>query len=126
MGGAGCACGALSGAVLGLGLFLGPTRADRRSAAGLRRLTRELYRRFIGEFGSACCGALCRASKGSGRSHFRQCTAITGRATQIAADIILRVKPEILKQLDGEFLARPGARMDAGLRRMMAQVVGER
>jgi C_GCAxxG_C_C family probable redox protein len=122
MGGAGCVCGALSGASLGLGLFLGPPTPDRGASKRLRGLTKELHDRFKASFGATCCRVLSRELQHDPRAHFQQCSMITGRTAQIATDIILRAKPELSEQVDMEFLTRRDSRVGAGVRRIVAQL----
>ncbi|NDV27086.1 C-GCAxxG-C-C family protein [Desulfovibrio sp. JC010] len=59
IGDAGCVCGALSGAVMGLSLILGkrPLPADEDQ---VRSLCKELHDRFLAEHGSVCCRTLSR------------------------------------------------------------------
>lgn len=59
IGDAGCVCGALSGAVMGLSLILGkgPLPADEDQ---VRALSKELHDRFLAEHGSVCCRPLSK------------------------------------------------------------------
>ena len=63
LGGAGYACGALTGGILALGAFVGRDIEDLEDAAGIRfktfRLARKLVERFEAEYGTD--GADCRA-----------------------------------------------------------------
>lgn len=59
IGDAGCVCGALSGAVMGLSLILekGPLPADEDQ---VRKLSKELHDRFLAKHGAVCCRTLSR------------------------------------------------------------------
>jgi C_GCAxxG_C_C family probable redox protein len=121
MGGAGCICGALSGAALGLGLFLGPSGPDRGASKRLRVFTRELHDRFKASFAATCCRVLSKEVQNDRRAHFHQCAVITGRTAQMAADMILSAKPELVDRVDMEFLSRRDSRVSAAVRRIRAQ-----
>ena len=94
LGGSGCTCGALSGAVLAIGLFTGNGQAYRH-----RRRSRKFANRFHGEFserfGSACCRVLCRKVRHDATRHFEHCAALTAEAAQLAARLILEQRPDL-------------------------------
>lgn len=92
-------CGAVTGAVMGLGLALG--RQD--GAGSVQRsyeATKDLIGRFTEEFGSVNCADLlgCHLGTPEGQQTFtenklwKRCMTYTGRATALAADIIDRTK----------------------------------
>jgi C_GCAxxG_C_C family probable redox protein len=91
MGGAGCTCGALSGAQLALGLFLGENATWRKMAPKAR----EMHDIFKGHFGSTCCRVLSKKVRHDPKAHMAQCTGFTGEAAVQAAQIILAAKPEL-------------------------------
>ena len=96
MGDSGCVCGALSGAVLASGLFLGeddPRSKRRRMRAGARRLHDE----FKAAHGATCCRVLSRKVKGDSRAHFAQCAEFTAQAAASAARLILEKRPELAR-----------------------------
>ncbi|HQO82424.1 MAG TPA: C-GCAxxG-C-C family protein [Synergistales bacterium] len=88
-------CGALSGAIMGLGLVLGRDNADGSVERAYEAVGR-LIRRFEEEFGSTnCMGILdCDLGTPEGQALFREnnlrelCTRITGRAAVIAAELL--------------------------------------
>jgi len=86
LGGAGCLCGALSGAQLGLGLFLGQ---GRRSWRRISPLARRLHDQFRQEHGSTCCRVLTKKVRHDRKAHLDQCAHLTGRAAWLAANLIL-------------------------------------
>lgn len=88
-------CGAVTGAVMGLGLALG-----RKDGSGSVQqsydATKELVRRFTDEFGTTLCAGLlgCHLGTPEGQQTFtegklwKRCMAYTARATDLAAEII--------------------------------------
>lgn len=98
LGGAGCLCGAVSGAALALGLFLaGP--GGRLYRRDVRRASRELHRLFSEAHGSTCCRVLTKKLKDDRQAHFRQCADLTGFAAREAARLILERRPELAGQI---------------------------
>jgi C_GCAxxG_C_C family probable redox protein len=88
-------CGALTGAVMGLGLALG--RSDpSESLKSVYMATHRLVREFESEFGARDCDKLlgCDIGTPEGKAIFREkelsarCTQFTGRAAELAAQII--------------------------------------
>lgn len=89
------ACGALTGAIMGVSLSLGRTSpAD--SVHATYRATQTLISKFESEFGSGNCQALlgCDLGTPEGQSKFREkqlgkkCAHYTRRATEIATEIL--------------------------------------
>jgi len=95
LGDSGCVCGALSGATLALGLFLGRDRPGAPNGKEALNATKVLHQRFKENFGSTCCRVLSRKFKDNPREHFKQCAQITGWTAEIAAIIILEKRPEL-------------------------------
>ncbi|MBG0778259.1 MAG: C_GCAxxG_C_C family protein [Desulfovibrionaceae bacterium] len=89
MGGSGCLCGAVSGAVLGLGLFLAP-----QGDGAVRRASARLHETFRAANGSTCCRVLCKRAP-SRRARLAQCAALSAGAAEAAARIILERRPEL-------------------------------
>ena len=88
-------CGALTGAMMGISLALGRSKAD-ESVAPSYAATQKLIREFEQEFGARECHVLlgCDLGTPEGQEMFReeglsaQCTKFTGKAAEIAARII--------------------------------------
>jgi C_GCAxxG_C_C family probable redox protein len=88
-------CGALTGAIMGVGLALGRSKAE-ESVAPSYEATQKLIKEFEQEFGSRECHVLlgCDLGTPEGQETFReeglraQCTRFTGKAAEIAARII--------------------------------------
>lgn len=93
------ACGAFTGAVMGISLALGRSRAD-ESAQGSYDATQKLVREFEAEFGSRNCRELlgCDLGTHEGQRRFREeglgerCAKYTSKAAEIAARIIFETK----------------------------------
>ena len=94
-------CGALTGAIMGLGLAFGragPNDTTERTYKAVMSLVRQ----FTEEFGATGCVELtgCHLGTPEGQRKFRQgklylrCMKITGRTAQIAADLIDAEQPQ--------------------------------
>ncbi len=117
-GGAGCLCGALGGAQLALGLFLGGGLGGQRRA---RRAAAELHDAFRDRAGATCCRVLSKQADGDQKARLAQCAELTGLATALAAGAILRRRPELLAQA----LPAPAPRR-AGLGGRLRRLAGVR
>jgi C_GCAxxG_C_C family probable redox protein len=88
-------CGALTGAVMGIGLALGRSRPG-ESVQPAYEATQRLVAEFEQEFGARDCHVLlgCDLGTPEGQAMFREdglaelCVAYTGRAAEIAARIL--------------------------------------
>lgn len=88
-------CGALSGAIMGIGLALGRSEPG-QSVQPSYEATQRLMREFEQEFGSRDCHVLlgCDLNTPEGQTQFREqrlgerCVKYTGKAAEIAARII--------------------------------------
>jgi len=119
IGGAGCACGAFSGGLMALGLFLGRqgfSGKDLRRIQGKGRAFHDLFR---SQFGSTCCRILTKKVRDDQRALFRQCAARTGEAAEIAAKLILADRPNLVEQADRDFLSARASTLGACLHRLL-------
>jgi C_GCAxxG_C_C family probable redox protein len=88
-------CGALTGAVIGIGLALGRSRGEEPTNASYAA-TQQLIREFVQAFGAKNCHELlgCDLGTPEGQATFRnnrlheRCAEYTGKATEIAARLI--------------------------------------
>lgn len=93
-------CGAVTGAIMGIGLALGRS-APGESVAPSYIATQQLIREFEREFGARDCHVLlgCDLGTPEGQAMFREkklgqfCLQYTGRAAEIAAQAIATAKP---------------------------------
>jgi C_GCAxxG_C_C family probable redox protein len=99
----GCMCGALGGALMALGLFIGGTSPVRRRAT-VQRASGHLLKKFKVRFGSSCCRVLSKKSAVSSASHFDHCAELTAQAASLAAEVIFAHRPELVKGVDFRFL----------------------
>ena len=81
LGHAGCVCGALSGAILLLGLKTGRTSTE-TSLDAIYALAGEFQKRFADAFGSTCCRALNKHPFGS-REQGKNCIKLIGGTAEI-------------------------------------------
>ena len=122
--GSGCLCGALGGAILALGLFLGRDRpGDRRDRHHALLGTRELHDLFKKRFGATCCRVLSRKVKDLPKEHFEQCADLTGSAAGLATGIILRERPGIIRQVDYVFFNKRESKMGSLVRKAVNSVI---
>lgn len=92
-------CGAITGAIMGMGLALGRSKAG-DSVEPSYAATRNLIEEFEHEFGASECHVLlgCDLNTPEGQETFReeglgtQCAKFTGKAAEIAARIISDTK----------------------------------
>lgn len=116
MGGGGCTCGALTGAIAAVGLHLGRSCEGASGTAG-RNHARTLHDTFREGIGPTCCRTLIRNMPDKG-THKAQCCALTGAGARLAAQLLLRegVRPPVSCGLP----ARPDTVFTAWRRRVRA------
>lgn len=124
MGDAGCTCGALTGAEMAVGLFLGREKPAGRGSRRARGAGRLMHDRFRDKAGSTCCRVLTRKVKQDKKAHFRQCSGFTGQALEGAARIILSARPGLVAEADLDFLAQRDSTARAGLKRLAGAMRG--
>jgi C_GCAxxG_C_C family probable redox protein len=118
MGRSGCLCGALSGAVMALGLFLGRNgpgfgrgRSAKMAAAALQKDFKSVYK-------STCCRILTKDLDYGSRAHQRHCARISGEAARLAARILIDARPGLVTQVDWDYLGRLDSHTGAGLKNL--------
>jgi len=104
LGESGCMCGALSGAVIACGLFLG-NRQPYRHRRQIRESARRLHDEFKSYNGATCCSVLTRKVKHDKSAHFQHCADVTARTAEIAARMILKQRPELASRSNRKFLS---------------------
>jgi C_GCAxxG_C_C family probable redox protein len=124
LGGSGCLCGALTGGVLAIGLFMGKDGRTLLKASGSSYSTALLHRQFADRFGSTCCKVLSRKVKHDAKAHFDQCAELTGVAAEIASRIILESKPHLAKMADLEYLTTKNSTPMGTLNRILSGIAG--
>lgn len=90
IGSAGCACGAVTGGVMAIGMVFGREEPGDPCIDRCLALARELHALFTSRHGCACCRTLTHGMVLKSPEHLRQCIAFTGEVTEETATIILR------------------------------------
>jgi C_GCAxxG_C_C family probable redox protein len=124
IGNSGCTCGALSGAVLAIGLFLGRDRPGASDTKGALSSANVLHNRFKGLFGSTCCRVLSRNVKHNPRLHFKHCAQLTAQAAELAALIILEKRPELMDAFDTHYVETRDSWLGSKLRQLVGRKAG--
>jgi C_GCAxxG_C_C family probable redox protein len=120
--GSGCICGAFSGALMAVGLFLGRQGSNRWGAGKLQNKSKELYDLFRSNFGSSCCRVLTKGMKDDNKALFKHCLSHTGEVAELAARSILDARPDLVHQADRDFLTTQDSIIKAGLNRLLTLV----
>lgn len=111
LGDAGCVCGGLAGAVMALGLFLAPNRADGLPKKHFRELTKKLHDRFHQQAGSTCCRVLISEFTNDPKARKTHCRELTGLGAQLTAELLLETRPDLLASANLEFLNQQDSRI---------------
>jgi C_GCAxxG_C_C family probable redox protein len=119
LGNSGCTCGALSGAVLALGLFLGRDRPGAFNGKQAMPAANLLHNRFKGLFGSTCCRVLKQKAKHNPKGHFKQCAQITGQTAELAALLVLEKRPDLADGADLSYLAATDSWLGSKFRQLV-------
>ena len=113
LGGRGCICGALNGGVLALGLFLGTSTPGWHNGKRVRTASSQLHDFFRESFGATCCRVLTKEVPSGSKE---QCALRTGRTAEETARIILRERPELVKEIDWTYLKQRDSQVRATLK----------
>jgi C_GCAxxG_C_C family probable redox protein len=118
LGDSGCICGALSGAVLACGLFVGNNQPYRHRLR-LRNSGRQLHDAFKATNGATCCRVLSRSVRHDPQAHFHQCMLLTASAAEMAARLILYHRPELIRCIENGFLRKTDTKIGALMTRLL-------
>lgn len=118
LGDSGCICGALSGAIMASGLFLGNDRPYHHRRE-IRDSARQLHDAFKTANGAACCRVLTRKVRHDKKVHFQQCGDLTAEAADMAARLILQKRPELMNRVNYGFLTRRQSMIGGALLRLV-------
>ena len=99
----GCMCGALGGALLAIGLFVGGVNPVQRRTS-VQAAAREFMDQFKTRFGSSCCRVLSKKSVDDSASRFSRCSELTAQAAASASELIFEHRPELMHDVDFCFL----------------------
>ncbi len=117
LGESGCMCGALSGAVMATGLFLGKDRPYRYRKE-MRDSARQLHDAFKASNGAICCRVLSKKVRHDKKAHFEKCADLTAEAAELAARLILQKRPELINMLNKAFITKRQSGIGGALLRM--------
>ncbi len=118
LGDSGCICGALSGAVLACGLFVGNDQPYPHRKR-LRKSARQLHDAFKAANGATCCRVLSWNVRNDRQARFQQCGHLTAGAAEMAARLILYQRPELIRSAECGFLHKMDTRIGAMMTRML-------
>ena len=90
IGSAGCACGAVTGGVMAIGMVFGRKEPSDPCIDRCLALARELHALFMCRHGCVCCRTLTHGMVLKSPEHISQCVAFTGEVAEETAKIILR------------------------------------
>jgi C_GCAxxG_C_C family probable redox protein len=121
LGDSGCICGALSGAVLACGLFIGKDQPFHHRQC-MRKGARQLHDVFKEANGATCCRVLSKHVRHDQKAHFQNCAHLTAGAAEMAARLVLYHRPELIQCTDNGFLHRLDTRLGAVKTRLLRTV----
>lgn len=90
MGGSGCACGAVVGGIMAIGMVFGRTEPKDPKVDKTMQLAKELHDTFKKRHTCLCCRALTKGMELGSPRHMEQCISFTGEVAEETAKIILR------------------------------------
>jgi len=117
MGEAGCTCGALSGAIMGLGLLVGPHAKGGLNRKNFRQLAKTMHDRFHDTFSSTCCRVLIKPfdKHKKGRSKF--CSDLTGLTAALTVELLLEARPELANRVQQDYLMQRDSKITGFLKK---------
>ncbi len=104
LGGAGCSCGGLTGAVAIVSLLIGPHQKKGLVKKEFRAIVKGLHDEFCQKFGSTCCRVLLEKIKHDKEAVKRNCLMLTKGGAALAATKLLVARPDLLDIADMDFL----------------------
>lgn len=119
VGNTGCVCGALSGAVMALGLSLGPGCKNGLGKRKFRKLVGQFHNSFLEESGTVCCRDLIVDFEKDRTGQALFCRGLTGRCTGKAVRVILQERPELAGAANLEFLQGHDSRIAAVVQKIL-------
>jgi len=117
IGGSGCTCGALTGGVISLGLFLSDSASKPAGRSKVMAASGRLHHDFKLRFGSTCCRVLLKNGVPKSGPRFEACCNRGGWAAEQAARMILAERPELSPLANQPFLRRKDSRIVVSLKR---------
>ena len=105
MGEAGCTCGALSGAIMGLGLLVGPHAKKGLVKKHFRQLAKKMHDRFHERFSSTCCRTLIEPFDKDKKGRSKFCGNLTGTTAAITTELLLETRPDLMQRVQVDYLS---------------------
>lgn len=90
MGGSGCTCGTISGAIIAIGLLFGRSEGSDPSIRKAKELSKEVHDKFKEEHNATCCRSLTRGLKPGTSERLNQCCYFVGEVAYETAKIIAK------------------------------------
>ena len=119
IGSSGCTCGALTGGVISLGLFLSQSDSNLAVRRKAMAASGRLHHDFKSRFGSTCCRVLIKKGSSEFPHHFEACCDRGGWAAEHAARMILTERPELVPMADQQFLRNKESRITVILKKFL-------
>jgi C_GCAxxG_C_C family probable redox protein len=119
MGEAGCTCGALSGAIMGLGLLVGPHAKSGLSKKKFRELSKKMHDKFHKKFSSTCCRVLIEPYDRDKKARLQFCSNLTSSTAVLAAELLLEFDPELAKHAQKDYLAGRDSKISGFLKKFV-------
>jgi C_GCAxxG_C_C family probable redox protein len=120
IGSSGCTCGALTGGVIAMGLFLSQGNSNSICRRKAMAASGWLHHDFKSRFGSTCCRVLIKNGSSEIPHHFEACCDRGGWAAEHAARMILAERPELSPMADHAFLRRKDSRIAVILNKILS------
>lgn len=120
IGSSGCTCGALTGGVIALGLFLSQDNSNSIGRRTAMAASGRLHQNFKSRFGSTCCRLLIKNGSSEFPHHFEACCDRGGWAAEHAGRMILTERPELATQAGQAFLQRKDSRIAVMLKKILS------
>ena len=88
MGGSGCTCGTISGAIIGIGLIFGRSEGNDPSIKKAKELSKKIHDTFKEEHHATCCRALTKNLSPGSVERFNQCSSFVGEVAYETSKLI--------------------------------------
>ena len=122
IGSSGCTCGALTGGVISLGLFLSQGNSNSIGRRKAMAASGRLHHDFKSHFGSTCCRLLIKNGSSEIPHYFEACCDRGSWAAEHAARMILAERPELAPGADQAFLHREDSRIAVMFKKILTNL----
>ncbi len=119
MGEAGCTCGALSGAIMGLGLLLSPHTKNGLNKKHFRQVARKMHDRFHERFHSTCCRVLIEPYDKDKKGRTKFCSSLTSTAAALSTELLLKARPELALRVQTDYLTARNSKISRFYRNLL-------